>query len=136
MIIIDLELNDYSSGAQGYATLTRELVTRIIRIRNEKETSSGILLSRLICSTSMFNILSDVSGFSIVNNKVSDIENGHVMMGRIFDIEIFISIDIPREIIHLTMDTDQMRDKKIDFLLGDNTWTENIVEIKVISDLL
>jgi hypothetical protein len=139
MTIIDLQYRDVSSGIQNYSTLQRKLITEIIRIRNEKSHISGILLSKLVCSTTVFNIISDSAGFitSSFANNIPDIENGHVMMGRIFDMDIFISVDIPRDVIYLTMDTCLVRDRKIDFLLEENDeCEETTIEIKVISDLL
>jgi hypothetical protein len=136
MITIDLNQITHTT-AKSYLTIQRKLITEIVRVKNEYS-MKNINFSRLLCGSPIFNIISDSNYFKVESNtpKVKDIEDGIVKMGQLMDMEVFVSIHVPRNEIHLTIGTVEIRDQKIDYLLDKDIQKENTIEIRVISDFL
>jgi hypothetical protein len=137
MITIDLDsytMND-PSLSWNYSSLQRRLLLEIIKVKNQY-ISKNIYFSRLVMNNRMFNVIADTSSFSVTGVNPDLIGEGLVKMGTIGGFDVYINIELPNDIIQLSLEKDELRDMKIDSILYDMNLESYQVELKIISSMI
>jgi len=137
MIAIDLDsytMND-PSRLWDYSTLQRKLLLEIIKVRNEY-LSKNIFFDRLVMNNRMFNVIADTSSFSVSNINPDLIGEGLTKMGILAGLDVYINIELPNDIIQLSVEKSTARDMKIDSIIYDMELETCQVDLKIISSVI
>jgi hypothetical protein len=137
MIAIDLDsytMND-PSRLWDYSTLQRKLLLEIIKVRNEY-LSKNIFFDRLVMNNRMFNVIADTSSFSVSNINPDLIGEGLIKMGIFAGLDVYINIELPNDIIQLSVEKSTARDMKIDSIIYDMELETCQVDLKIISSVI
>jgi hypothetical protein len=137
MIAIDLDsytMND-PSRLWDYSTLQRKLLLEIIKVRNEY-LSKNIFFDRLVMNNRMFNVIADTSSFSVSNINPDLIGEGLIKMGILAGLDVYINIELPNDIIQLSVEKSTARDMKIDSIIYDMELETCQVDLKIISSVI
>ena len=138
--MIEININEYvaKSTWSNTSTVSKFIIKEIMRIRNEY-LLKNIKFTNIIVGTILFNSIADSSSFTISTNALNhyDSPDETVKFGVIGNLNVYININMNRDIIKMTVDKDVHRDKLIDSILYDKeVGNESIIEIKVISDFI
>jgi hypothetical protein len=137
MIAIDLDsytMND-PSRLWDYSTLQRKLLLEIIKVRNEY-LSKNIFFDRLVMNNRMFNVIADTSSFSVSNINPDLIGEGLTKMGILAGLDVYINIELPSDVIQLSVEKSTARDMKIDSIIYDMELETCQVDLKIISSVI
>jgi hypothetical protein len=137
MIAIDLDsytMND-PSRLWDYSTLQRKLLLEIIKVRNEY-LSKNIFFDRLVMNNRMFNVIADTSSFSVSNINPDLIGEGLIKMGILAGLDVYINIELPNDVIQLSVEKSTARDMKIDSIIYDMELETCQVDLKIISSVI
>ena len=138
--MIKIDINEYvaKSTWSNTSTVSNFIIKEIMRIRNEF-LLKNIKFTNIIVGTILFNSIADSSSFTISTNALNhyDSPDETVKFGVIGDLNVYININMNRDIIKMTVDKDVHRDSIIDSILYDKeVVNESTIEIKVISDFI
>lgn len=137
MIAIDLDsytMND-PSLSWNYSSLQRKLLLEIIKVRNEY-LSKNIFFDRLVMNNRMFNVIADTSSFSVSNINPDLIGEGLIKMGILAGLDVYINIELPNNVIQLSVEKSIARDMKIDSIIYDMELENYQVDLKIISSMI
>ena len=137
MIAIDLDSYTMNnpSLSWNYSSLQRKLLTEIIKVRNEY-LSKNIFFDRLVMNTRMFNVSADTSSFSVSNINPDLIGEGLIKMGILAGLDVYINIELPNDVIQLSVEKSTVRDMKIDSIIYDMELENYQVDLKIISSMI
>ena len=137
MIAIDLDSYTMNnpSLSWNYSSLQRKLLTEIIKVRNEY-LSKNIFFDRLVMNNRMFNVIADTSSFSVSNINPDLIGEGLIKMGILAGLDVYINIELPNDVIQLSLEKSTVRDMKIDSIIYDMELENYQVDLKIISSMI
>jgi hypothetical protein len=137
MIAIDLDSYTMNnpSLSWNYSSLQRKLLTEIIKVRNEY-LSKNIFFDRLVMNNRMFNVIADTSSFSVSNINPDLIGEGLIKMGILAGLDVYINIELPNDVIQLSVEKSTVRDMKIDSIIYDMELENYQVDLKIISSMI
>ena len=137
MITIDLDsyIMNEPSPLWYYSTLQRKLLLEIIKVRNEY-LSKNIFFDRLVMNNRMFNVIADTSSFSVSNINPDLIGEGLTKMGILAGLDVYINIELPSDVIQLSVEKSTARDMKIDNIIYDIELEICQVDLKIISSVI
>ena len=137
MITIDLDSYTMNnpSLSWNYSSLQRKLLLEIIKVRNEY-LSKNIFFDRLVMNNRMFNVIADTSSFSVSNINPDLIGEGLTKMGILAGLDVYINIELPSDVIQLSVEKSIARDMKIDSIIYDIELETCQVDLKIISSVI
>jgi hypothetical protein len=137
MITIDLDSYTMNnpSLSWNYSSLQRKLLLEIIKVRNEY-LSKNIFFDRLVMNNRMFNVIADTSSFSVSNINPDLIGEGLIKMGILAGLDVYINIELPNDVIQLSVEKSIARDMKIDSIIYDIELENCQVDLKIISSVI
>ena len=137
MITIDLDsytMND-PSLSWNYSSLQRKLLLEIVKVKNEY-LCKNICFDRLIMNNRMFNVIADTSSFSVSGVNPDLIGEGLIKMGEINELDVYINIKLPNDVIQLSVEKSKSRDMKIDSIIYDTELENHQVDLKIVSSMI
>jgi hypothetical protein len=137
MIAIDLDSYTMNnpSLSWNYSSLQRKLLLEIIKVRNEY-LSKNIFFDRLVMNNRMFNFIADTSSFSVSNINPDLIGEGLTKVGILAGLDVYINIELPNDVIQLSVGKSTARDMKIDSIIYDMELETCQVDLKIISSVI
>lgn len=112
-----------------YNSMCRKLITEMVRIRNKYSLQNQSTFDRLYVPHTIFNILSDISGFHFGGLKsTSDIPDDN-LCGKILDMDIYIDLSMKRNQMLFSFDKSKLRNEKLVFLISDEEEISNFDEV-------
>ena len=137
--MITNDLDSYIMNAPSplwyYSTLQKKLLLEIIKVRNEY-LSKNIFFDRLVMNNRMFNVIADTSSFSVSNINPDLIGEGLTKMGILAGLDVYINIELPNDVIQLSVGKSTARDMKIDSIIYDMELETCQVDLKIISSVI